>query len=443
MNSTKALLVTAGVMALSCLDSSCKKEAPQEPPQGVSVQLSVEDASCTEAWLKVSLTDASQPRTVAVQQDGQRVLTAQMTTADSVFVVEGLLPRRTYSYVAQRLRDTSVIDVSSPVQATMMDTTTHNFMFHLDTLGVTSSMLNDVAIVNDRLAYAVGEVYLRDSTGQFDDTPYNLAKWNGQMWSTQRVPVPLCTNGSGFFPLRSIHQFGPSDIWMTGGGDMIHWDGQAFRGDCSMNSLIQGAINKIWGCSSSDLYAVGNMGTIVHYSNGIWQRLESGTTVTLNDVWGGSNRLVGENVVVVAAGNKYTAGETKLLRISESGEVDTLPWNSQIRSRQSIWFSEHSRVYTCGSGVFSNNGSGWRLANGIPAIYTNRIRGNGENDIVVVGDFGLVAHFNGLTWHVYPEVGLPGGNYESVAMQGDLMIAVGWTGGRAVILRGVRSADQT
>ena len=35
-----------------------------------------------------------------------------------VFVVEGLLPRHTYSYVAQRLRDTSVIDVSSPVQAT-------------------------------------------------------------------------------------------------------------------------------------------------------------------------------------------------------------------------------------------------------------------------------------------------------------------------------------
>ena len=439
MNTRILEFATVLAMAFACVEWSCTEAPPEvSPPHQVSIQLSVEDASCTDLSLKVSLADAGEPRRVVLRQDGQQVLTAQMTTNDSVFVVEGLLPHHTYTFRGERLCDTTVVDSTSPVQATTMDTTTHDFVFQQDTLGIADSRLDDVAIVNGTLAYAVGEMYLRDSSGQFDQTPYNLAKWDGQGWSVHRVPVPLCPNGSGFFPLRTIMGFGPNDIWMSGGGDMIHWDGRTFHGDCSVNPLLRGSINKIWGANASDLFVAGNSGTIVRRRNGIWQLIESGTTVSLNDIWGGSNRWLGENVVLVAAGNKYTAGETKLLRISASGVVDTLPWNSQIRTRQSIWFNEHSKVYTGGSGVFSNTGTGWRLAQGMPAIYTNRIRGNAGNDIVVVGDFGLFAHFNGWSWHVYTEVALSGGNYESVAMKGDMVIAVGWTGGFAIITRGVR-----
>jgi len=173
------------------------------------------------------------------------------------------------------------------------------------------------------------------------------------MWSIHRVPVPLCPNNTGFFPLLSVYGFAPNDVLLSGGGDMIYWDGERYQGDCSVNPLIQGALNKIWGVSSSDIFAVGYSGTIVHKARGSWRQIESGTTVSLNDVWGGSNRWAGENVVLVAAGNKYTGGETKLLRISASGTVDTLLWNSPIRPRQSIWFAQHSKLYTCGSGVFS------------------------------------------------------------------------------------------
>lgn len=85
-----------------------------------------------------------------------------------------------------------------------------------------------------------------------------------------------------------------------------------------------------------------------------------------------------------------------------------------------------------------NNGKGWEQAIGIPAIYTNCIRGNAENDIVVAGDFGLLAHFNGATWHLYPEAGFPGGVYESVSIRGNMVVAVGWMGSRVIIARGVR-----
>ena len=380
MNLTRVLVAMTGVMALSCLSFSCKKEAPQEPPQGVSVQLSVEDASCTEAWLKVSLLDASQPRTVAVQQDGQRVLTAQMTTADSVFVVEGLLPGHTYSYVAQRLRDTSVIDVSSPVQATTMDTTSHDITWQqVETLGDgNSSTLWDVALINDTLAYAVGEIYLRDSTGQFDPAAYNAARWNGRGWGLMRIAVPICGSSStGSFPLYTVFAFGANDIWFSGGGDMEHWDEVSFHLDCSMNRLINGRISKLWGTSSSNLFAVGDYGTIIHYDGNSWQRIESGTTVPLKDVWGGSNRIAGENIVLMTGSDNFTLSERKILRLKSDGTIDSLTWGTIYRIPESVWFDRHG-VFVCGDGLFElDQGGRWRdlqVPLIFPVVYSGQLQ---------------------------------------------------------------------
>ena len=47
-----------------------------------------------------------------------------------------------------------------------------------------------------------------------------------------------------------------------------------------------GTIEKIWGNSTSSIYGVGNAGSIVLYNGSQWQRIESGTTTDINDVWG-------------------------------------------------------------------------------------------------------------------------------------------------------------
>ena len=51
------------VVALSC------KETPPEPSKQPTLSLNAEDASCTEAWLKLSTTEP--PATVRLQRDGQ------------------------------------------------------------------------------------------------------------------------------------------------------------------------------------------------------------------------------------------------------------------------------------------------------------------------------------------------------------------------------------
>jgi hypothetical protein len=74
----------------------------------------------------------------------------------------------------------------------------------------------------------------------------------------------------------------------------------------------------------------------------------------------------------------------------------------------------------------------------VPLIYTNRIRGNGSNDIFAVGDFGIAVHHNGIHWRVYNEIRLPSGNYESLSVRGNIVIAVGWQGNRAIVAVGKR-----
>ncbi len=87
--------------------------------------------------------------------------------------------------------------------------------------GRASSTLYKVATVNDTLAYAVGEIYLKDSSGQWDHYPYNLATWNGSARSIQKVSF-YCLGQSVYSPMYSIIACSADDFRFEAG---IHQDG--------------------------------------------------------------------------------------------------------------------------------------------------------------------------------------------------------------------------
>lgn len=158
----------------------------------------------------------------------------------------------------------------------------------------------------------------------------------------------------------------------------------------------------------------------------MWKPIPSGTSAQIQDIWGSSNALVGGDVVLMAAAEKFQMGEKKIIRAKAGGVIDTMGWQAvDYRPIHSIWFDNNSSIFLCGTGVFSFDGRGWSEITEVPFCFTNRIRGNSGSDIIVVGDFGMVAHFNGSTWHNYPEVMLPAGQYNSVAIKGNTVIAVG------------------
>jgi hypothetical protein len=309
-----------------------------------------------------------------------------------------------------------------------MDTTSHNFIFETYTFGnIGSSELYDVTIINENDIWAVGEIFVADTT-QNGYTMYNAVHWDGNEWEMKRILYD-----GGIWTITTIFAVDPDNIWFSA---FIKYDGQDFIEYPIPQVLTGWKIKKIWGSSSNNLFVVGDNGNIVLYNGSTWRKIESGTDVSINDVYGTITQPNDRRKVFCAVSYVLQSGEHKILTIDEKNKVDSLEWNTGRRVN-STWTNNNHIVYTSGGGVFNNKDGSWKEEIALPSYFTNRIRGNGLNDIFVAGDFGLLAHFNGNSWHVYEEF-LSTVSSISITFNEDVVVAVGMEGGKALIIFGKR-----
>ena len=300
-----------------------------------------------------------------------------------------------------------------------MDTTSHNFTWQTFEFGVITnqSHLFDVTIINENNIWAVGEIYMLDSLGRPDPNAYNAVHWDGTKWELKRIPIYL-SSGYPFYPvIRSIFAFNENDVWFEAG---IHWDGISFK-QVTFNIQWSGNVNKLWGSSSSDLYAVGNNGNIAHWDGRKWTKIESGTEISLSDISDNSS-----NEIFICGGNP-SFGQGIILKSSVGINFSTFVEGANIPEPQlfnprlygsfsSIWFDHNSTLYSGGNILFQNKFSKWSYVKSLPENfiggnpgvyyrgYITKVRGNASNDMWIVGDRNTVRHFNGLTWQ---QIGMP------------------------------------
>jgi len=312
-----------------------------------------------------------------------------------------------------------------------IDTTSHNFTFQTWTFGEhSSSVLYDVAIIDENNIWAVGEIYVNDTHGQPDPTPYNAAHWDGSSWEIKRIPTKTFSGTVVSSQIRTIFVFSENDIWTFSiAGSYSHWNGSNW--ETEFVNERDGSGNKFWGTSSSNLYLVCNNGGITYYNGTSWEKLESGTDVDIQDIWGISDGS-SNPFILCAASNVLTLGENKILRIINT-EVDTINWGTGRRVH-SVWFNSKEKIYACGGGVFFSSAPNynWIEQTDVPLYFTERVRGKERNDLFVVGHYGLLAHFNGATWKTYPEASTAV-IYKSLDYKNNLMVTVGLTETQAII----------
>jgi hypothetical protein len=130
----------------------------------------------------------------------------------------------------------------------------------------------------------------------------------------------------------------------------------------------------------------------------------------------------------------YCSGGDRLVRIRNTAVVD-LVWSTN-RTRDGIWTNFGHPIFTAGDGVFENSAGLWRQVKIGASIYTNAIRGKALNDLVAVGDFGLLAHFNGVTWEAFFQNS--GGDYYNVGMLENIVVAAGEMNARGLLIIGRR-----
>ncbi len=153
---------------------------------------------------------------------------------------------------------------------------------------------------------------------------------------------------------------------------------------------------------------------IVHYKNGNWTKLESGTDVNLLDVWGSP-----DGSVVWACGYDRAKPGTFLLRST----VAILKWlmmeqqmslrycRIQSRSMTSVYTLNGKRIFICTtSGVYNapsntkKEGKRLSFTSGQFPGLPNRLGGNGINDFTIVGEYSFIGHYNGYDWRYFDEL---------------------------------------
>ena len=301
-----------------------------------------------------------------------------------------------------------------------MDTTSHNFEWQTFEFGGEggSSTFYDVAIIDENDIWAVGEIYTADDQ-------YNAAHWDGEKWELKKILFhTFCDKGSLFpYPARAVF-FVDNTVLISSGSEIT------FLKNCiqEKSQCTPVSINKIWGTSSSDLYVVGNNGLIAHYDGHTWQRIESGTDLPIQDIWGAFNKETGEYEILCVASNEYNNYGKKIIKIENKKATfipdDGLPW-----SLRGIWFIPDRLYYICGDGIYfkKNSEKYWKEIKNNIQFYSKKIKGYNYNDIFVCGAFGLLAHFNGFHWYQFlnNELEIFNGAYYSLDYNGNLVVAVG------------------
>ena len=416
-------IILLSLILLLLISASCNTT---EPPSNTAITLKLEDVSCTEAWITLTTANIQLPAAITLKQykpTGDTVTkNIILSNEDSLLFIDSLLPNQTYKFITTIEQSKNK---SNELSVTTLDTTSHNFTFQSWTFGtIGNSVLYDVAIINENNIWAVGEIYVAD-TSINGYTKYNAVHWDGNNWELKRILYK-----GGFWTIRTIFAFNEDDIWFSA---FVKYDGQNFI-ELPIPSILTGwSINKLWGSSSSDLYAVGNNGNIAHYNGQSWQKIESRTTVNLYDVWGATD---GKTV--------WTCGEnldkTAVLKI-ENNQANvvfegTFPMQ-QIKNRfsdglLSLWTDNNKFIYVLSPYnlyrcLNNTTGEGQELYpynDYFKGAYL-KLRATAINNLFTSGNKSTIAHFNGVSWKIYNELRNEDQVLRGLDVYNNLIITVG------------------
>jgi hypothetical protein len=322
-------------------------------------------------------------------------------------------------------------------------TTSHAFTWQTFSFGgdAGSCELTDVTIINDSLAYATGAVYLKDSLGNYDPNAYNLLKWDGHTWTLSRLDFYTYWGqpSMGSYITTSIIGFSESNIWVASGPQLLRWYGDGIPPG---RAILPFYINKFWAQDSNVIYAVGKQGGVALYSAGTWNVVGTGTNLDFFDVYGALDPHTGKDQILAVC-DREDPPACRIYSI-EGATATEVPSNLSKESSawlQGIWFLPNSRYDIAGEGFYYNStlaDSNWKSST-VTQYATTAIRANAVNDIFMVGAYGECLHWNGASWKSYiSQVGLAAGAYASIAVRGNLVIAVGEGNPAAAIAVGRR-----
>jgi len=217
-----------------------------------------------------------------------------------------------------------------------------------------------------------------------------VLKNDGSRWVTTDFPDNIAVYG--------IWCAAEDDIFLAADlGAIYRYNGENWS---LMISNTTKRLRDIWGSSSNDVYCVGENGTILHYDGATWSVVPPpANTPTLQAVWGTSSNNV------YAVGGPSATDAPGLLPVIL--HYDGVNWSSMVASQKlyGIWGSGEDDIYILGEfGLMLHfNGAEWsEVPHGLTTVSLRDAWGTSSANVLVVGDRGTVLRYDGFEWSVIP-----------------------------------------
>lgn len=263
--------------------------------------------------------------------------------------------------------------------------------------------LNDISIVDSTNIQFVGSIDLVGDTRILN----NLILYSENKFSINNIIFePL------YYPvaLYSICYYSPTDVWV-GSNWAASYNGDSWSqiyADQGWEEPI-GWINEIYCNNPNDIYFIGSYSSISRFDGLSYQIFNSGRDVVLKDIAGRNNDIwvvgaTADHMQSVILRYNNNTWEEYYYTTYISGVYVSTTESTIYGTIRSVCILD-DKVYFCGShGIWTEGSSNddWISLN--PDYFSdqqyqlNKIRGLSENDIYVVGDNGLLNHYNGISW---------------------------------------------
>jgi hypothetical protein len=439
----KIYSTNAQLLLMLLLLGGCKNESPVANHQDVQSTLSIIDTTSTKAFLRITSNHQNDYVNIVIKRDSLTIFVGHIFSHDTIIVDHNLLPKHSYTY---SLYQSDKQDYFS-IKTSTLDTTNHSWNWTFYDIGdQAGTHLSDICVINDTLIYAVGEIHRKDINGNYELGLYNLIIWNGISWSYRKLNTNarLLYPGSGGDSIltiagRAIYAFSPNDIWICA-GSIFHFNGTEwiqYQGES-----LGLTTNKMWGSSSSNLYFAAMSGIIFRYNGAVWENINKITDLNIYDIYGNQRSNSNEYDILAVASNLLVSYDKKILQLSNTS-IDSLSTTNIPYGLHGIWFQSNRLCIVVGYGVYTKHlahqsaNIPW-TQNDITQFYLYDVKGNNVNDLIAVGGFGEIMHFNGISWHSYFQTTAINGNYERVSINKNICAVVGSKGNGAVIAIGER-----
>jgi hypothetical protein len=276
----------------------------------------------------------------------------------------------------------------------------------------TPELLNAIAFTDFGEAYAAGDhgTMLRyDIANWAADTRFptaDLASQSIVALTAATARVYALTNsmavyvldGGAWKPLpalgttyKSMWVASTGDVFLGGAlGRLARFDGTAWT-EITMGGATT-TYSAMWGTSVSDVYAAGFTGTtstVLHYDGATWSAVAVPNAGQLAAIWG-------------AGGEVFAAGTSILHATSGTFTLAAAP---PITAR-SIWGSSPTDVFVVGDGgvILHWDGAAWTQMKVAFSTRLLAVSGSSATEVIAVGDGGTIERYTGAAWAVLPQI---------------------------------------